>query len=73
MTTALSYPMKPSSTHQAAVDRRKPVRECFLTSLVIFAWAVTMGSIGICIVVIARTIPTIDLSPRTSQHINLTR
>jgi hypothetical protein len=65
--------MNLSLPYQAAVNRRKPLRERFLTSLVIFAWMVTMGSIGICIVVIARTIPTIDLTPRTSQHINLAR
>jgi hypothetical protein len=73
MTTALSFSMNPSSPHQAAVNRRKLPRERFLTSLVIFAWMVTMGSIGICIVVIAQTIPMIDLAPRTSQHINLAR
>jgi preprotein translocase subunit Sss1 len=73
MATALSFQLNPSSASQAAVNRRKPRRERFLTSLVIGAWVVTMGSIGICIVVIAQTIPTIDLAPRSSQQINLAR
>ncbi len=73
MTTALSFPMNPPPPHRAVVNRKKPLRERFLTSLVIGAWVVTMGSIGICIVVIAQTIPTIDLAPRTQQHINLAR
>jgi hypothetical protein len=73
MATALSFPMNPSSPHRAAANRRKPLRERFLTSLVIFAWAVTMSAIGVCIVIIAETIPTIDLAPRSAPHINLAR
>ena len=58
---------------QALSSCREHRRQRFLTSLVIVGWAITMGSIGFCIILIARTIQTIDLTPRTSQHINLVR
>jgi hypothetical protein len=61
------------TSRQASSSCRDRTGERFLASLEIAVWAITVGLIGICIVLIVRTIPSIDLAPRTTQHINLAR
>ncbi|MGA2536592.1 MAG: hypothetical protein ABSF53_11290 [Terracidiphilus sp.] len=73
MATELNFPLHLFSPHQGAVNRKKPARERFLATLTIAAWLATMGSIGVCIVVIAKSIPKIDSGPQTAPHINLVR
>ena len=73
MATQVNFLRDHPAPSQALFSRRENTRERFLTSLVIAGWAITMGPIGICIVLIVRTIPTIELAHRTSQHINLVR
>ena len=65
--------MNRSLLHQAASHRRESFGERFFTSLLIVAWVATLGSIGICIVLIVRAIPTIHLRPQTPTHLYLAR
>jgi hypothetical protein len=61
------------SRFQRVFIPREPPSERILSSFLILAWVATLGSIGICIFLIVRAVPTINLPPHTPPHLYLAR